>query len=359
MSLSFDLSALTRPDLRDLQPYDPHPMPGMIKLDANENPFDFPEEVRSYLWKCFHSESFTRYPDPAAGDLRRELAAYTGVVPENIIAGNGSDELILYLMLAFGTGRRVLIATPTFSMYGIHARIAGARPVEVPRLPNFALDVDRLLEEAAHPAVSLLVICSPNNPTGNAALPGDIEALLAGTRALVVVDEAYIEFGGVSCVPLLKRYPNLVILRTLSKAFGLAGLRVGYLLADQPVIRELLKVKQPYNLNDFSQMAALAVLKCRESFFSLVEKILQNKMVLLEGMNEIPGVEVFPGVTNFLLFRTPLPADTVYRRLVDQGILIRNVSGPGLERCLRVTVGTPEENAIFLAKLKMVMEMAE
>lgn len=351
------IKKMVRADLKGLVPYDPHVVPGVIKLDANENPFDFPPQVKEYIWDSLNNGRFNRYPDPTAKQLRMELSRFTGVPAEGIIMGNGSDELILNLMLTFGTGKEVLIASPTFSMYRIHAQVAGARWREVPRRANFELDTEALAGAAAGPEVNIIFICSPNNPTGNAVSPGDIEELLGNTSALVVVDEAYIEFGGESCAGLLTGNPNLIILRTFSKAFGLAGLRVGYLLAHPEVVEELMRIKQPYNLNTFSQIVAGAALKYSDAFTRQVELIRKNRDVLLEELKSIPGVEVFPTAANFILFRTPLAAREVFKGLLDNGVLIRDVSGPAMEKCLRVSVGTREENDNFLEKLRLLLKV--
>ncbi|HIE12064.1 MAG TPA: histidinol-phosphate transaminase [Desulfotomaculum sp.] len=342
---------LVRPDLRDLIPYAVPHYPGYIKLDANENPYDFSSEVLIRIFQKVGGQTFTRYPDPMAADLRRALAGYTGLAPGNILAGNGSDELILTLLLTFGSGGGVIITPPTFSMYKIHARIAGAVTVEVPRLKDFAPDVPAIIRAARAADVKLVILCSPNNPTGNVVSRDGVEALLSETAGLVLLDEAYAEFAGESCADLVPRYPRLVVLRTFSKAFGLAGLRVGYLLSDETVISELLKVKQPFNLNAFSQLAALTVLEHLPVFEERIQRIIAGRRELYHRLKEIPGVEVFPSRANFLLFRTPLPAVSVYEGLLKHRVLIRNVEGPGLERCLRVNVGTPEENETFVKAL--------
>ncbi len=355
MNAAFDPAALVRPDLDGLVPYQVHVHHNVIKLDANENPYDFPPAIREEIWRELGNHTFTRYPDPVAGELVDRLSDYTGVPAGGILAGNGSDELILTLLLTFGTGGRVVITPPTFSMYEVHARIAGARPVNVPRGQNFALDVPGVIAAARHPETRVIFLCSPNNPTGNATPPEEVAEILKNSRALVVVDEAYQEFGGESCVPLLKEYSNLVVLRTFSKAFGLAGLRVGYLLADPAVVKQLLRIKQPFNLNAFSQLAARTVIVRREEFGQLINQILQDREELYRELAALPGVEVFPTAANFILFRTPLPAEQVYRELLANGILIRNMHGPGLEQCLRVTVGKKDENRLFLEKLRIIL----
>lgn len=354
-----ELLSLLRPDLRDLVPYTVPHYPGYIKLDANENPYDFAPEVLAAVVRRLSGQIFTRYPDPEATELRRRIAAYTGMAPENILAGNGSDELILNLFLSFGGGGRVVITPPTFSMYAIHSRIAGAAVAAVARREDFSLDLAALLREARVPGTRVVVVCSPNNPTGNTVPREAVEALAAEAAGLVLLDEAYAEFAGESCCDLVRRYPRLVVLRTFSKAFGLAGLRVGYLVADPAVIAGLLKVKQPFNLNSFSQLAAVTVLEYQPLFRQRMEEIIANREELYRRMKQIGGVEVFPSRANFILFRTPLPAAKVYAGLLARRVLIRNVAGPGLERCLRVTVGTPAENEAFLQALAEVVAEGE
>ena len=353
-----DLTALTRPELQSLIPYNVPVATARVRLADNENPYDFPEEVREEIFAAAHKSEFNRYPDPNADRLREKLAEYMDVKPENITAGNGSDELIMSAMLAFGAGAAFAVATPTFSMYGIHGQVAGAREIEVPRQADFSLDVPKLLSVAADPTVKLIVLCNPNSPTGNLTPQETIEKILAQSNAVVVVDEAYGEFSGTTVSPLLTKYPNLVILRTFSKAFSLAGLRAGYLLATGTVMRELLKVKPPYNLNTFSQIAALKVLEHRHLFQTRVKAILIQREKLLEGMAAIPGIEVYPTVTNFILFRAKLPALQVYNALIERGIQIRYLDDPALAGCLRVTVGTEKENAYFLGALKEITGIA-
>ncbi|MEW5762144.1 MAG: histidinol-phosphate transaminase [Bacillota bacterium] len=352
-----EIEALVRPALRAMVPYRVPEHRGVIKLDANENPYPFPPAVQAAVLAAVNGRAFTRYPDGAARELREALARYTGVAPENVLVGNGSDEVILNLLLTFGTGRRVVIAAPTFSMYRLHAVVAGAEPVEVPCRADFAVDAAALAAAAREAAV--LILCSPNNPTGNVTPLEVIEELLGNCPGLVVVDEAYAEFAGVSAVELLPRRPRLVLLRTFSKAFGLAGLRVGYMLADADVVEGVWRVKQPFNVNTFSQRAALAVLRHPEPFREQIRAICRDRDALYEELRRVPGVTAFPSRANFILFRTPLPAAEVYEGLLGRGILIRNVDGPLLPGCLRVTVGRPEENARFLAALREVLGEGE
>ncbi|OPY57333.1 MAG: Histidinol-phosphate aminotransferase 2 [Pelotomaculum sp. PtaU1.Bin035] len=356
MKAFINVAGLAREDLKDLIPYDAPVYPGVIKLADNENPYDFPPEVMAQIFEEITSQDFNRYPNANAVKLLEKLAGYTGFDMENIMVGNGSDELILMIMLAFSAGAAFAVATPTFSMYGLHGRVASSKELKVPRLDDFSIDVKALITAASRPEVKVVVICNPNSPTGNATALDDIEEILANANSIVVVDEAYGEFGGESCIPLLSRYPNLIILRTFSKAFSMAGMRVGYLLAGNSVMAELLKVKPPYNVNSFSQAAACAVLENLPLFRETIKAILAGRKQLISKMSMLPGVEIFPTQTNFILFRTALPSKKVYDGLLERGVLIRYLEDPALPRCLRVTVGSGWENKVFLEALGGILE---
>ncbi|MBO8137179.1 MAG: histidinol-phosphate transaminase [Desulfotomaculum sp.] len=354
MSKNFNPGQYVREDLRDLQPYKPHDYPGVIKLDANENPYPFPREALDNIGALLSEINFHRYPDPMADKLREDIAGYAGVRPGQVLVGNGSDEIIFYLAQAFGSGNRVVIASPTFSMYRIHSRIAGAEPVEVPREEDFSIN-PRLIKTAVKASgAGLVMLCSPNNPTGNAEPLDVIEEILAGTNAVVVVDQAYLEFGGDDCVPLLSRYPNLVILRTFSKAFGLAGLRVGYMLAGEAIINELLRIKQPYNLNAFSQAAASTALKYLPEFQKQWKMILRQRDCIMEEMTQIPGVTVYPSDANYILFQTAVDAGLVHSRLLEKGVLVRKL-GQELPGHLRVSAGTEDESRAFISAMRSII----
>ncbi len=348
----FDLQKLCREDLQHLQPYKPNPVAeGILKLDANESPFDLPLAIKAEIQSLIGQELYNRYPDPQAERMIGAIAQYVGLNPEQLIAGNGSDELILNLMLCFG--KMVLAAVPTFSMYRIHAQIAQARFLGVDRKANYEVDFELLLEEAKRTSASLIFICSPNNPTGNAVEKAKVEKLLTETEALVVIDEAYIEFGGESCISLLEQYPNLIILRTFSKAFGLAGMRVGYLAADPTVIQELQRIKQPFNINNYSQIAVYAALQHQDLIEQQVRIIQSGRDELQLQMQQLAmmGIKTYPSSANFILFEAYQEAGELSEALRQRGVLIRNISGRGLENCLRVTVGTPEQNTAFLEAL--------
>ncbi|MFZ5595411.1 MAG: histidinol-phosphate transaminase [Bacillota bacterium] len=355
MKAVFEIGRLVREDLKDMEPYDAYYAPGVVRMDGNENPYDFPGEVTEYMENEISRQFFSRYPDPMARELVRELSSYLGVSPDCIMVGNGSDELILNIMLAFGSGgRKVVIASPTFSMYGIHARVAGAKPVLVDRGPDFEVDV-RAMIGAADDEPGVIILCNPNNPSGNTTSLDDVEAIAGAVSSLVVVDEAYIEFGGDTCLSLIGRYPNLVVMRTFSKAYSLAGLRVGYLAASPGVVSELLRIKQPFNVNSFSQLAARSVLKFRHLFRERIKMIVADRDILAERMKLIPGIKVYPSVANFILFEAGEDAAGVHRLLKERGVVIRFLSMPGRGDFLRVSVGTTAENEVFLKNLAAIM----
>lgn len=352
-----EIRDLVREDIKNLIPYEPHLYSNVIKLDANENPHMFPGDVISEMVGKLTGEIFTRYPDPGGQELKVKISEITGTEPGNIVLGNGSDELIQLIMQTFGgPGKRVVIPVPTFSMYKIHGQITGTEPVEVPRDDNFSLDMDILLKELKHPDARVAFIATPNNPTGNSVPLEQIEFLARESKALVVADEAYIDFGGETALPLLPKYPNLIILRTFSKV-ALAGLRIGYLVAHRDVTKELLKVKQPYNVNAFSQLAASVVLDNWPKFRTQAEEIIIERKRLFEEMEKIQGIKAYPSDANFILFQVPGSANDLHQGILEQGILVRNSPGSthGLDKCLRVTVGTRQENDLFLEKLKNVL----
>jgi histidinol-phosphate aminotransferase len=297
--------------------------------------------------------SLNRYPDREAEALRAGLAGLHGHTIEGTWAANGSNEILLQLLQAYGgPGRRVLVFEPT---YALHSRLAWVANSEVVRLPLeepwkiASGDVAHALER--EPAVAF--VCSPNNPTGDAR-PVEIVAELA-TRgdALVIVDEAYIEFGGESADGLTRRHPNLVVVRTFSKAFALAGARVGYCLTSPEVVQDLRRVRLPYHLSAIAQAAGLVALEHRDEALEILDAIRKERDRILRALPPM-GVEAFPSDANFVLFRPPRAAELVWRGLFERGVLVRDLSAliPG---CLRVTAGTPEEIDLFLSALEEVL----
>ncbi len=340
---------LVRPELSSLKPYQPKQSDPAVKLDANESPFDLPPELKEHVLSQLREIGFNRYPEQLQLQLQSELASYFGVQGENVVLGNGSDELILMLLLAFGMGKKVIIPTPTFSMYRQAALIAGACPIEVPLTAGFGLNVDAVIQAAGgEPAV--VFVCNPNNPSGNLQDQQDILRLTAVPNLLIVVDEAYGEFAGVSATPLISQVSNLVVIRTLSKAFSLAGARVGYAIAQSAICYELEKVRQPYNLDTLALVSAITALANRQYVDQVVAAIATERERVFLQLQALPGVRPIPSVTNFILFRVGEEAASIYQQLQSRGVLIRKYKEP-LTDCLRVSIGTREENNAFLAAL--------
>jgi len=349
---------LVRSEVQTLEPYRAEEDRCKVKLDANENSFPFPLELRKKMVALIENLSFNRYPDPSAGELRAVLAGQLSrqgapVEPEMILVGNGSDELIQILLMVFGGAPgRVLMPTPTFAMYKVLAQILGQKPVEIPLEGDFDLDLERMLDKIYSDRPSLTFLSYPNNPTGNSFSREKILKILEASPGIVVVDEAYFDFSKKTFLPLLPRYENLVILRTLSK-IGAAGLRVGILISNREVVRQLHKVRLPFNLNLFSQAAAKLILENREAIDGQVAQLLREREKLYQVLRELPYVEPFPSEANFILVRTKIDAVFLHEELIKRDILVRNLSRPGpLFNCLRMGVGTPEENEMLCNALK-------
>ncbi|HAL30487.1 MAG TPA: histidinol-phosphate transaminase [Coriobacteriia bacterium] len=347
-----------RAELADLVAYDAKDVRAEINLSANENPRNLPGEVLEKLADRVRFDiPFNRYPDPLATRLRELIAQANGLDAANVLVGNGGDEIILDIILAWGgPGRKLVDMPPTFAMYEIDARVTGTRVVEVPRNAEFEVDGEALMAAVADQDPDIVVISNPNNPTGTMTAETLLIELLNATDALVLVDEAYFEFSRQTMRPHMERHPNLAILRTFSKAFSLAGLRAGYLLAHADVVRELTKVRQPYSVNRFTQVAASLAFRERMVFEAGVRETMRNRDRLVHGLAEMSEVAVFPSEANFVLFRVEQAA-AIWRDLLhDHSILVRDLSRtPGLEDCLRVTVGTEEEVDRFLQAMDEIL----
>ncbi len=343
-----EIRRLVRPNIRDLRAYNAKEIPSRVKLDANESPYAWDAREKT---RVLERVKTNRYPDPEARELRGIVGKRFGVPPGRILQGNGSDELIYYLITTFGGP--VLHPVPTFSMYGIICRALGEKDVAVPLDSEFDLDLGKMMAAVKKEKPKLIFLSSPNNPTGNCFSAEKIMKLIETSKGIVVVDEAYQPFSSErGFLPLLKDYRNLVIMRTLSK-IGLAALRLGFLVADPEIIVEVNKVRLPFNVNALSQQIAIAALKGAKGLNSAIRSIVSERERLFIAMEKMEGITPFPSEANFILFRTE-DADGLYRRLLKRGILVRNMND-GLKGCLRVTVGTPAENAVFLKALRAAL----
>jgi histidinol-phosphate aminotransferase len=347
----------SRAELEFLSPYEAKDVRAEVMLASNENPMNLPGEILARISERVGEFEFNRYPDPTATNLRKLIAEANGLEPENVLIGNGGDELIFDLLLAWGgPGRTLLDLPPTFSMYAIDAESTGTRIIRVPRTEGFAVNEEAVLERVARGDIDIVIIANPNNPTGGLADESFLIALLESTDAIVMVDEAYFEFSRHTMRPHMARHKNLVLLRTFSKAFSLAGLRVGYLLGDAEIVRELMKVRQPYSVDAFSQMVAATVFRERMVFEQEISEIIRGRDQIIHGLRIVHGVEHFDSEANFVLFRVE-HASALWRDLLrGHSVLVRDFSRTsGLENCLRVTVGTHEENRRFLEAVDEIM----
>lgn len=347
-----------RPAAAGLEPYDPGFSPVAINLSANENTYGMPADVRAAVDEALVATPLNRYPSPLSDDLRAEIASWHGVDPSQVAVGNGGDELLFNLFLAFGgPGHVMLNSTPTFSVYRTYAELVDTPVVDVPRDPETLLpDMDALVEQA--PEANLVVLTSPNNPTGDVVSRTSVARLCEACPGIVLMDEAYMEFAptGTSSEPLLSRYPNLAILHTLSKAFAFAGGRVGYVLADPSVVGALSAVRQPYTVDVMAQAAALAIVRRRDAFGDTIAQIRAERVRLSQALDALPGVRVWPSSANFLCVRLPHAHEARERLRDEYSILVRDFSAtPGLEGCLRVTVGMPQENDRVIAAITQIV----
>ena len=343
----FDIDKLLRPNIKRLEPYssarDEFSGEASIYLDANENSFGSPLP-----------RSYNRYPDPLQRELKRKISGIKGVPPEHILIGNGSDECIDLLYRAFcNPGQdNVILCPPTYGMYEVSAHINDVAVRKVGLTSDFQLNVDQVAE-AVDENTKLIFLCSPNNPTGNSLYPEDIEFILNNFEGLTIIDEAYINFSRQpSFIRELTEYPNLVVLQTLSKAWGLAALRVGMLFSSLPVIEVLNKIKPPYNVNQASQELALEALQNIEQVNTWTKALVTERDKLAARLSALPVVtHIFPSDANFLLVQVQEPR-SLYTSLVEKGIIVRDRSRVLLcEGCLRITVGTPPENETLLAAI--------
>jgi histidinol-phosphate aminotransferase len=294
--------------------------------------------------------------------LLARLAERHGWTPEGVLVGNGSNELIqASLTVTVGDGTGVVTPIPTFTLYRLMTEVLGGRHIGVPLTADFGFDLPALVRAARAPGVRVVVVNSPNNPTGTALADDAVDRLLAETETLVIVDEAYQDFGGPTAIPLLPEHPRLVVLRTFSKAMSLAGLRFGYALAHPAIAREITKAKLPYNVNRLTLAAAHAALDARDLLDQSTRRVRDARDRLYQGLQGVRGLRAFPSSANFILIRCEAqPAGDVFRRLVEEhGILVRDVSGgPGLEGCLRITAGTTDDVDAVLGALTAIFRGA-
>ncbi len=347
-----------RPDLADSRPYISPQIPARYRLNTNESPYAPPQAVINDVIEAMQQLALNRYPDRDATTLFDAIAAHVGWPKEGLWVANGSNEVFLHLFLTFGGhGRKSLTFEPTYSLHSLIPRIAGTSTIQVERGAEWEIALDQALEAIETQRPEIVIVCSPNNPTGGVEPLTTIEALLQATPGLVVVDEAYVEFTapGETAMPLLGRYPNLVVTRSFSKAWRLAGARLGYMLADPQLIADLRRVRLPYHLSAMTQLIGEAALRHTDETLELVSALVAERDRIAIEL-QARGLKVFPSRANFVLFEVPDPP-AVWQSLLDRGVLVRRYADEArLERCLRVTCGLSEETDAFLAALREVLD---
>ena len=345
--------ALLRKEVLELSAYHVPDSLGFIKLDAMENPYLLPPQLREEIAVIVADAAINRYPDPNPTFLKEQIHTSQGLPPGiEVLLGNGSDELIQLLALALNkTGATLLSVEPSFVMYRMIAIFAGMRYVGVPLKDDFSLDMPETLAAIQREQPALVFLAYPNNPTGNLFAESDVKQVIAAAPGLVVLDEAYYAFASDSFMPRLASYPNLIVMRTFSK-LGMAGLRLGFLAGSREWLEQLDKLRLPYNVNMLTQLVAGKLLTHNEVLMQQAEQIRKERTWLYQQLNDIPALQVFPSDANFLLFRVA-DAHTVFNGLKRRGVLVKNLDGGHrmLKDCLRVTVGTRDENEKFLTAL--------
>ncbi|MGD0958543.1 MAG: histidinol-phosphate transaminase [Methylomonas sp.] len=350
------LSKLFRTELQSMSAYKVTDAKHLIKLDAMENPYPWPEAIQSQWLETLKSCEVNRYPDPEARILAATLRNKNHISSETaLLLGNGSDEIIQILLMALTPNARVLAPEPGFVMYKQIAASLGLQFYGIPlQEEDFALDLPAMLSAIKDLQPAIIFLAYPNNPTGNLFDTAAIKQILTTTSGLVVVDEAYAPFTDRSFIGELSGFPNLLVMRTLSK-LGLAGLRLGFLLGQPALLDELNKIRLPYNINSLTQATANFALNNDGFLLEQTRQICIERSLVFNALQATPKIKPYPSAANFILFRTlGIPANGVFNSLTQQGILIKNLSRQGgiLENCLRVTIGAPEENKAFLSGLR-------
>jgi histidinol-phosphate aminotransferase len=343
---------LVRPEILALKAYHVPNAEGMVKLDAMENPYPLPEKLRRELAEVLSRVELNRYPDPGARKLR-ELLARKMDVPQGmeLILGNGSDELIQMITLALSRpGTSMMYPSPSFVMYGMNCAFSGMKAVPVPVREDFSFDAAAFVARVRAEKPALVFIAYPNNPTGALYTDEEVAAVIRAAPGLVVVDEAYHAFAQKTFMGRLAEFRNMVVLRTVSK-LGLAGIRLGYLAGRPEWIEQFNKLRSPYNVNVLTQAAALFLLERVEVLEEQAARIRAERTTLGKALAALPGVTVFPSQANFFLMRVP-DADRTYEGLLRQGVLVKNLNAAAMRNCLRITVGTPDENRILLNAMR-------
>lgn len=350
------IEELIRPEIRSFTPYNANQQPYKIKLDANESPFNMPIESRRKLADfILNDPQLNLYPDTDSIQLRKAIGMHWGAAEEGIIVGTGSDQLIQVIANVFiGREDKVLYPVPSFGMYRDSCLIVGGAAVKYLLDPNekYAYSKERIIEAYDKEQPKIIYICNPNNPTGNLMPVDDIlEVVSYCQKSVIIVDEAYAEFCDTTVIPYVEEYPNLLVLRTFSKAYGLAGIRCGYSISSTNLAKAINLARPPYNISSLSQLAAQLVLLEKEQIYKNIAFLVEQRGCMARELAKIKGVEVYNSSANFILIKID-NCKEVYKKLCEKGIFVRVFgSAPLLESCMRITIGTQEQNTILLDEL--------
>ena len=339
---------LFRVDLKDFNNYKTDKDTCSIKMDANESFINFPEELMDDLINEFKNFSFNRYPDSDSEDLCRLYGIYSGVPYKNIMAGNGSDELIQVIVNTFiEKDDKVGVLDPDFSMYSIYTKISGGNIVKFPLNEDFGFEVNKLIEWVNNEKIKILFLSNPNNPTGNIIPYEQLLDLIGSCASIIVVDEAYVEFYGRSVINKINQFNNLIVLRTCSKAFGLASIRLGFLITNEVLMNEVRKAKPPFNVNSITQKIGSIILKNTGIVLKNIETIKYERDNFIPRLKNINGIKVYPTYSNFILIKCK-DAGLIREKLFKKGISVRSFDSERLKDYLRINVCSRTENECFL-----------
>jgi len=355
MTQSNLISTIFRKEVLAMSAYKVADATGMIKLDAMENPYNWPEDIKANWLEALKDCPLNRYPDPEARHLTATIKRLNHIPDQfDVLLGNGSDEIIQLLLMALSSNACVLAPDPGFVMYKQLSLCLGLTYHGIPLLAgSFDLDLPAMLEAIEQHQPSVIFLAYPNNPTGNLFSEASIREIIKAAKGLVIIDEAYAPFADASFIDSLGQYDNLLVMRTVSK-LGLAGLRLGYIAGKPDIIEQLHKIRLPYNINSLTQISADFALSNKALFDQQTQNICAERSIVFNRLNALNGITAYPSAANFILFKTPENrANEIFASIKQQGVLIKNLSTQGglLADCLRVTVGKPEENAAFLAAL--------
>ncbi len=349
------ISSIFRKEVLAMSAYKVADATGLIKLDAMENPYGWPEDIKVRWLETLKDCPLNRYPDPEGRRLTATIKRLNHIPEQfDVLLGNGSDEIIQLLLMALPSSASVLAPDPGFVMYKQLSHCLGLSYHGVPLLADsFDLDLPAMLAAIEKYQPSVIFLAYPNNPTGNLFCKASIHDIIKTAQGLVVIDEAYAPFADASFIDTLRHYPNLLVMRTVSK-LGLAGLRLGYIAGRPDIIEQLHKIRLPYNINSLTQISADFALSNKALFDRQTQEICAERSLVFNRLNTLNGIKAYPSAANFILFKTPKnKANEIFASIKQQGVLIKNLNAQGglLTDCLRVTVGNPEENAAFLAAL--------